>query len=64
MKDWEDNRISEDAKDHLTKYTTFLLKEGYCDVDVLESPTTIDQYLSTIRVMPKHKITPDEDGGL
>lgn len=42
--------ISEEAKQHLKDYTDFLLKAGYCDIDVYsEPPTAIDQYLKSIR---------------
>lgn len=42
--------LSEDVKKHLASYTDFLLKAGYCDVDVYsESPTAIDQYLEMER---------------
>jgi len=42
--------IPESAKEHLLKYTIFLLKNGYCDSDVIdEIPTAIDQYLNMIR---------------
>jgi hypothetical protein len=42
--------IPESAKEHLSRYTAFLLKEGYCDSDVYdETPTAIDQYLEIVR---------------
>ena len=42
--------IEESAKEHLLKYTVFLLKNGYCDSDVIdEFPTAIDQYLDIAR---------------
>ena len=42
--------IPESAKEHLLKYTIFLLKNGYCDSDVIdELPTAIDQYLNMVR---------------
>lgn len=49
MSKFEDG-ISEEAKSHLVSYTMFLLKEGYCDSDVIdECPTAIDQYLEIVR---------------
>ena len=42
--------IPESAKAHLLEYTIFLLKNGYCDSDVIdEMPTAIDQYLEIVR---------------
>jgi len=42
--------ISESAKEHLLRYTIFLLKNGYCDSDVIdELPTAIDRYLEIVR---------------
>ena len=44
------NDLSEDVKQHLHNYTLFLLKAGYCDVDVIsEPPTALDQYLEMER---------------
>jgi len=46
--------IEESAKEHLLKYTIFLLKNGYCDSDVIdELPTSIDRYLNSIRAEAK-----------
>jgi len=46
--------ITESAKEHLLKYTIFLLKNGYCDSDVIdELPTAIDQYLNLVRAENK-----------
>ena len=45
--DKQEISISEQTKIELTQFLDFLLKEGYCDVDVYaEPPTAIDQYLA------------------
>ena len=43
--DFYTHLLAEFAKETLSSYTKFLLKNGYTDVDVLEEPTAIDQFL-------------------
>ena len=39
--------VKKQAKDEITKFQDFLLKHGYCDVDVYaEPPTAIDRYFN------------------
>jgi hypothetical protein len=37
--------LAEFAKEVLTSYNQFLLKKGYTDLDIIEEPSAIDQFL-------------------